>query len=404
LLNTDAFRKQEASMKRKEERDRKLAIDRYSAGESITSIARSMGYSRQWVYKWIERHEGADNVADWHQSRSPCPRSSPRQLTGNVVEAVKMVRLSLHNQGLFCGAQAIEWELRDLGIKQVPSLRSINRILSREELTQRRTGPYEPKGRKYPALVGKEVNQVHQMDFVGPSYLTGPVRFYSLNSVDLATGRCAINPVLNKAGQNTVEAIWSGWSRLGIPNHQQVDNELVFFGSRQHPRGMGIMIRLCLLNGVEAWFIPMREPWRNGVVEKFNDHYRDGFLRRVVMQTEEDLRQQSLIFEQKHNARYRYSKLRGRTPQGALDQSRHTIRFPESAQAPKHPLPKPTSGRYHLVRFIRSNLVLDIFGERFKLPSEAAYEYAVATIDVGKQRLSVVIDGTTIAEYEYGQG
>lgn len=66
------------------------------------------------------------------------------------------------------------------------------------------------------------------------------------------------------------------------------------------------------------------------------------------------------------------------------------------------PLPKPTSGRYHLVRFIRSNLVLDIFGERFKMPLEAAYEYAVATIDVEKQRLSVGIDGATIAEFEYG--
>jgi len=45
--------------------------------------------------------------------------------------------------------------------------------------------------------------------------------------------------------------------------------------------------------------------------------------------------------------------------------------------------------------------MLDIFGERFKMPSEATYEYAVATIDVGKQKLSVGIDGRTIAEYEY---
>jgi hypothetical protein len=146
----------------------------------------------------------------------------------------------------------------------------------------------------------------------------------------------------------------------------------------------------------------MGEPWRNGVVEKFNDHYRGGFLRRVAMQGEEDLRQQSLIFEQKHNTRYRYSKLRGRTPERALDQSRHTIMFPEPTEAPRYPLPKPTTGRYHLVRFIRSNLVLDIFGERFKMPCEAAYEYAVATIDVEKQSLSVGIDGATIAEYEYG--
>ena len=388
-------------MKRRRKRDRELAIDRYSSGERITTIARSMGYSRKWVYKWIERHDNSDDSTDWSQSRSPCPHGSPRQLTGEVVKAVKMVRLSLYNQGLFCGAQAIEWEFRELGVEPVPSLRSINRILNREELTHRRTGSYEPKGKKYPALVANKVNQVHQSDYVGPCYLSGPVRFYSLNSVDLATGRCAISPVLSKAGQNTVDAIWSSWLRLGIPNHQQVDNELVFFGSRQFPRGMGNLIRLCLLHGVEPWFIPMREPWRNGVVEKFNDHYRGRFLNRVAMQGEEDLRQQSLIFEQKHNTRYRYSKLKGRTPQRALDQSRYTIRFPESAEAPKCPLPKPTSGRYHLVRFIRSNLVLDIFGERFKMPSEAAYEYAVATIDVDRQKLSIGIDDTTIAEFDY---
>lgn len=389
-------------MKRKRERDRKIAIDRYSSGERITTIAGSMGYSRKWVYKWVERHESSDDASDWNQSRSSCPQSSPRQLAENIVEAVKMVRLSLYNQGLFCGAQAIEWELKELGVESVPSLRSINRILSREELTHRRTGSYEPKGKKYPALVANEVNQVHQMDYVGPCYLNGPVRFYSLNSVDLATRRCAINPVINKAGQNTVDAIWSSWRRLGIPNHQQVDNEAVFFGSRQFPRGMGNLIRLCLLNGVEPWFIPMAEPWRNSIVEKFNDRYRDGFLNRVTMQGEEDLREQSLIFEQKHNARYRYSKLRGQTPLRVLDQSRQTIRFPETTEAPRCPLPKPTTGRYHLVRFIRSNLVLDIFGERFNMPSEAEYEYAVATIDVGRQRLSVGIDGGTIAEYEYG--
>lgn len=388
-------------MKRKRKRDRELAIDRYSSGERITTIARSMGYSRKWVYKWIERHDNSDDSTGWSQSRSSCPHVSSRQLTVEVVKAVKMVRLSLYNQGLFCGAQAIEWELRELGVEPVPSLRSINRILSREDLTHRRTGSYEPKGKKYPALIANKVNQVHQTDYVGPCYLSGPVRFYSLNSVDLATGRCAISPVLNKAGQNTVDAIWSSWLRLGIPNHQQVDNELVFFGSRQFPRGMGNLIRLCLLHGVEPWFIPMGEPWRNGVVEKFNDHYRGRFLNKVAIQGEEDLLQQSLIFEQKHNTRYRYSKLKGRTPQRALDQSRDSIRFPESTEAPRCPLPKPTSGRYHLVRFIRSNLVLDIFGEQFKMPSEAAYEYAVATIDVGRQKLSVGIDETTIAEFDY---
>ncbi len=50
------------------------------------------------------------------------------------------------NQDLFCGAQAILWELEDLSVKPLPSLRTINRILSRNELTHRRTGKYKAKG------------------------------------------------------------------------------------------------------------------------------------------------------------------------------------------------------------------------------------------------------------------
>jgi len=60
--------------------------------------------------------------------------------------------------------------------------------------------------------------------------------------------------------------LWSIWWRLGIPKYLQVDNELVFYGSNRYPRAMGALIRLCLLNNVEPWFIPVRESWRNGVV------------------------------------------------------------------------------------------------------------------------------------------
>ena len=68
---------------------------------------------------------------------------------------------------------------------------------------------------------------------------------------------------------------------MGIPENLQVDNEMAFFGSPAHPRGMGPLIRLCLLSGVHLWFIPPAEPWRNGVIEKFNDHYRQKFLAKV---------------------------------------------------------------------------------------------------------------------------
>jgi len=386
-------------MKKKPERDREHAIKSYLKGESITAIAKKLGHGRPWVYKWIERYQASNEANQWQEDQTRRPHSNSRQLPGEVVEAVKLARLHLYNQGLFCGAQAISWELEALQVMPLPSLRTISRIVSREGLTHRRTGRYEPKGKRYPTLKCQHANEVHQSDYVGPCYLSGPLRFYSMNSVDLATGRCAVTPVFNKAAQSAIDSIWANWWRLGIPKHQQVDNELVFYGSHRHPRGMGCLIRLCLAQGVELWFIPMAEPWRNGVVEKFNDHYRGGLLRRVSMQGAEDLFRESLIFEAKHNTRYRYTKLQGRTPQMALGQAE--IRLPDSSIAPRHPLPKPDRGRYHLVRFIRGDAVLDIFGEKFRLPPELAYEYVIATIDVARQKLSVRINEIIVDEHDY---
>ncbi len=316
-----------------------------------------------------------------------------------------MTRLSLYNQALFCGAQAILWELEEQDIQPLPSMRTINRILSRNDLTHRRTGRYEPKGVPNPSLPAKSPNYRHQADFVGPRHLRGEegtIRFYSLNVVDLATGRCGTQILFSRSGDAVYTAFWAVWDRLGMPRHLQVDNEMAFYGSPTHPRGMGPLIRLCLHYGIELWFIPPSEPWRNGVVEQFNNHYQQKFLNRVPMQTENELREGSLAFEHKHNSRYRYSKLKGKTPLNALFQSStKQIRVPSNQVAPRTPMEKPESGRYHLIRFIRSDCKLDIFGEHFHVPPELQYEYVVATIDVKEQKLKLFLDQLQMKEFEY---
>ncbi len=316
-----------------------------------------------------------------------------------------MTRLSLYNQGLFCGAQAILWEMEEQDVQPLPSLRTINRILSRNDLTHRRTGRYEPKGAPYPNLPARVPNFRHQADFVGPRHLRGKnkaLRFYSMNAVDLSTGRCGTQPVFSRRGDAVYKAFWAIWGRLGVPRHLQVDNEMVFYGSPTHPRGMGPLIRLCLHYGVELWFIPQSEPWRNGVVEQFNNHYQQKFLDRVPMRTADELREGSLAFEHKHNSRYRYSKLNGKTPLETLAQSgKKALRFPPDEAAPTAPLKKSKTGSYHLIRFIRSNCQLDIFGERFRISPDLQYEYVVATIDVKEQKLKLIHDQLQMDEFDY---
>jgi len=337
----------------------------------------------------------------WSEEHSRRPQHSSGQTPEEIEQTVQRIREELSAQGLFRGAQAILWEMEDLSIHPLPSLRTINRILRRQGLIQRRSGRYQPKGKTYPRLEGTSVNRVHQLDFVGPCYLRGPTRFYSLHGVDLASGRCAIEPMIQRGGQHGIDAVWAIWQRLGIPDHLQVDNEMVFYGSPTHPRGMGSLIRLCLHHRVQLRFIPPREPWRNGVVEKFNDHYRQKFLDRYDLSDEQALRQQSQLFEQRHNRSYRYSKLGGATPLQALARSQRKLRFPTQKDSPRYPLPKPKRGKYHLVRFIRSDALLNVFGETFPLPGKTVYEYIIATIDVTQQKIQVYLDTEQVEEIDY---
>lgn len=376
-----------------------LAVQRFKNGESPASICTSLCKSKVWLYKWIKRH--SEEEATWCEDRSRRPLSTPMHTPAEIEEVIKLVRLNLYNQDLFCGAQAIYWEMEELGVKPLPSVRTINRILQRNELTHRRTGKYKAKGTNYPKPPSLLPNQTHQADLVGPCYLKGPVRFYSLNVVDTATVRCGLYPSLSKSGQSILDGFWAVWMRMGMPDHIQIDNAMSFFGSPTHPRGMGPLIRLCLHNNIEPWFIPMAEPWRNGMIENFNDRYQQMFLGKIFMATEQDLKAGSLVFEQRHNSSYRYSKLGGKTPLKALAASNAKLRFPVKDKAPMQRIKKPEMGRYHVVRLIRSDLKLNIFGECFSVPPEVMLEYVVATIDVKEQKLKLFLDNKQVEEFDY---
>lgn len=67
-------------------------------------------------------------------------------------------------------------------------------------------------------------------------------------------------------------------------------------------------------------------------------------------------------------------------------------------------LPKGLSiapGYIHVIRFIRSNRILDIFGDKFSMPMEVEYEYVWAKIDTAKEKLFVYHDSELVEEYSY---
>jgi len=56
---------------------------------------------------------------------------------------------------------------------------------------------------------------------------------------------------------------------------------------------------------------------------------------------------------------------------------------------------------YILSDLLRSDLVLDIFGEKYIMPQDVEYEYVWATIDTAKEKLFIYHDSKLVVEYPY---
>lgn len=381
---------------------RKTAVERARAGEGHRAIWTSLRQSRTWFYKWLKRFRSGD--PDWFQDNPAGPGHPANRTSEEIETLVQMARLELYNKELFCGAQAIVWRLADWEVRPLPSVSTVNRILRRHDLTHKRTGRYRPKGVPYPAPEASRPNAVHQADFVGPRFMRaegGNQRFYSLNVVDLATGRCAVQPMTRGKGRSN-DAFWAIWRRMGLPRYLQVDNEMTHYGSPSTPRTAGPLIRLCLPLGVEPVFAPVREPWRSGVVEKFHDYWDRRLWQAAEIGTAEELRAASRRLEERHNRRWRYSKLGGKTPLAALAAANAELRFPSTPRRPKNfGAARPERGQYHLIRFIRGDGKLDVFSEKFSVDPDLRYEYVWATVDVAAQRLFLRHDGDLVDDWSY---
>jgi putative transposase len=374
------------------------AIDRYINGENPLSIYTSFHHSKKWFFKWLNKYRSGD--PEWYHDSPRKPHTNPQKTPPDIEALITLVRLELYNEGVFCGAQAIVGVLEERGITPIPCVRTIERIIQRNDLTHKRTGRYIPRGTLYPRCFSDKPNERQQADLIGPLYLDIPLRFYAMNVIDVATNRCGLQPLFSLEGYGICCEFRHVWQRLGMPSNLYVDNAMYFYGSPQYPRAMGPLIRFCLLYGIEPWFIPVKEPWRNGVIEKFNDHYQQKFLAKIQIPSKDDLGVETLRYENKHNTRYRYSKLKGKTPTQAFINTGFGLRLPPK-DAPQWPLKKPTKGKYHLIRLIRSDMKLDIFSEKFNVDPDLQYEYVVATIDVKEQKLNLFHDNMLVDEFNY---
>lgn len=382
-----------------EEESRREAVRRRQAGESAEEVAAALGRTSRWVRKWSARAEEEIGNQAWAESRSRAPRTSPRRTADELRQAILDARGRLvANPRAQYGPLAVAWELRRMGVDPIPPRWTIERVIALAGLARprRRQGGYVSKGVPYPATDNPTPGAVHQIDMVGPRHLDGAIEFHAVNLVDVGS-HAAASTILTAPRPNWVAAGIAGmWTTVGVPAVAQFDNHSNFRGAIPPAWAhFGPVVATCLDLEVVPRFIPLREPWRNGVVEHFNDVWDKSFFRTARFSGLEHLRAENEAFVAFHNEHHRYSAHGGASPDEVWAGRTYQPLLPGYAV----PTSLPGKGRIEVVRYIRSNRRLDLFGKRLTVAEEHTHQYVTATIRVrAKQVIVATVNGEIVYE------
>lgn len=218
--------------------------------------------------------------------------------------------------------------------------------------------------------------------------------------MDIFSHQVYIESQRTKEDRQIASSLLRCWKAIGPPDFLLLDNELSFRGSNKYPRSPGLVIRLCLYFEVQPVFVPIREPWRIGVIEKFNDTYNKKFFRRQWFKSYSHLKRQSKNFQRFHNKHHRYSCLKGKTPLEVIRNSNFKpVTIGANTKVPQ--LDEVPDGNIILIRFIRSNRLLDIFGEKFKVSKNLVYSYVKAVIITQISLLQIYLGDELVETFEY---
>jgi len=186
-----------------------------------------------------------------------------------------------------------------------------------------------------------------------------------------------------------MSAVCQFWLDFSMPDYLQMDNELSFRGSNRYPRSFGPLIRLALSENITPIFIPPGEPWRNGVIEKFNDNVQKYFLNTQTFSNFEQLKECAAEFMAFHNQNHRYSTTGGNTPNQMVSDSQC---FKLNANPDINQKIPMEEGEIVFIRFIRSDCKIRILDVQFDLKKELMYSYVIARIVVKRHILLIERD------------
>ena len=382
---------------------RPRAITLRLAGRPVKHICQAMGRTEAWFHQWWRRYLdfGADGLYDLTRARHVAQRISPE-----LERAILSVRRRLQAHAApatrysWVGATAILAELKALGIRPLPSPRTIERVLQRNGLTAPRVrfAPLLPR-QEYPGPQARASHQLHEVDLVGPISLKGSGhRSYIWVGKDAFDGAVCLRLADSRKMDEALWFLGECWKDLGRPAQAQLDNARELAGWGRSARALSRVIRLCLRYGVSPVFIPEGEPQFNGSVENFNGWFQEPLLQRRFRRPG-DLRRELARLQEAVNTQHVHPRLGGQTPA----QHRRGLRLqklPARFVVPTGRLPL-AEGRVTFIRRVSVTGTVTVLSQSFRVGKRHRGLYLRLVVDTGRGRLTAYLNGRVLKRWPY---
>ena len=381
--------------------DRQQAIRMRLAGDSVLLISQTLRRSLAWVRKWWQRYltAGGEGLYDLTRACHTIANRTPMHIERAVLAIRRRLaaRAAPETRYAYIGAPTIQQELKHLNYAPLPTLRTIERILERAHLTSPRLRLARRLPRStYPGPQAEDSNHVHQVDLVGPRYLSqDKTKYYFYICKDAFDQAVYAEFHAGSDMDQVLPFLIRAWQQLGLPEYVQFDNGRQFYSTGRYPASLNRVIRLVLRLGVQPIFIPEASPERNGSVENYNGWLQPLLLRqnfpnakavrrelqRLVAATNEQHVHQSLGF--KTPAQFHRGKRLRKLP------ADFTIDF---AKIPV------TIGKVTFIRWVPVTGYIDILGESVKVGRRLRFHYVKVVLETHPQRMKVYCNGRLIKQ------
>jgi transposase len=267
---------------------RREAVQLSDEGVPVAEIARRVGRSRWWVYEWVKRFlvDGENGFED----RSRAPRTQPAKTSPETVAEILATRSMLEGQPeASVGAMSILAQMERDGWSDIPSVATIERILSNAGVTRQRKKRDRSTEVKLPLPKVSDPGIWQQADWIQDRYLKGGIRFQSLQIADVGSHGLDSGQFLDRKILTAVTfLVERAWPKLSIPQAMSVDNAFVKTTHKDVPFTMWAMMGLYF--GVEVIVGPPgRHGWTNHI-EAVNNEWQNRTIRAERYNSLEELR------------------------------------------------------------------------------------------------------------------